>query len=153
MSRKISGVAVNASPASNAPPGRRTPNTTATASQTSAGSGNAFVRSALPPKPTSDSITPPRPAIPADTAKIATFARVGDIPDVRAATSELRTANIERPVADRWRLWIMSVTRPNSTSSRMIWSAGWEKSRCPVSPGTRCPLIQLSPGRSMDGDG
>ena len=66
---------------------------------------------------TMPSSAPPNPAIPADNAKIVIFARAGEIPDVRAATSELRTASMARPLAERWRNDSTSVSRPKITSS------------------------------------
>ncbi len=148
---KITAVPVYDNPARSAPPGRRTPNTTATASHTSPVSGSAFVlvADAL----TMPSMTPPRPAMPADTAKIATLVRAGDNPEVRAATSLLRTANIVRPDADRKRQWITRVTSPKTASRSTTCSDGWEKSKCPCAPGTSCWFSQFRPGMSSDGAG
>ena len=53
---------------------------------------------------TTASSAPPRPAIPADTANSETFDQPAPIPDVRAATSELRTASTARPDDDRRKL-------------------------------------------------
>ena len=91
--------AANANPASSAPPGRRIPKVTASASQNNPTSGGAveFV-TANENKPSS---TPPIPAIPAERAKTVTLARFTAIPDASAATSELRIARIARPVAER----------------------------------------------------
>ena len=47
------------------------------------------------------SSTPPKPAIAADRAKIMIFVRLARMPDASAATSELRTASIARPDAER----------------------------------------------------
>ena len=75
-------------PASSAPPGRRTPKVTATASHTRPTCGTALDAEIEPF--TTPNIAPPKPAIAADRAKIANFAFAGLMPDVRAATSLLR---------------------------------------------------------------
>ena len=89
-------------PASRAPPGRRMPNVTVTASQMSP--MNAGVDELLTGLLTTASRAPPKPAIAAENANNEILALPGVIPDVRAATSELRTASMARPVADRRRL-------------------------------------------------
>ena len=50
--------------------------------------------------------TPPKPAIPADRANSRTFVRFDVMPDACAATSELRTASVARPDADRSSAWM-----------------------------------------------
>ena len=92
----------NARPARSAPPGRRIPNVTVTASQINP--TNAGAVRLLTGLLTTASNAPPRPAIPADTANNETFDQPAPIPDVRAATSELRTASTARPDDDRCRL-------------------------------------------------
>ena len=62
------------------------------------------------------SITPPRPAMAAERAKTSSLVRTGDTPDVAAAGSEARVANMARPVGDRFRLWIPSMTSPMMAS-------------------------------------
>jgi hypothetical protein len=44
---------------------------------------------------------PPTPATNAETANSASFVRTGEIPDVAAAASAVRTATIDRPDAER----------------------------------------------------
>ena len=141
----------NDSPAINAPPGRRTPKVTATASHTSPASGVAVVFETW--KLTMPSREPPKPAMPAESANTRIFARVGEMPDVRAATSVLRTASIARPVADRWSAYSASVMSPNvaSRSSTCCW--GWEKSRWSCLPGTNQSATVLRPGMSSDAGG
>ena len=71
------------------------------------------------------SSTPPKPAIAADRAKIRIFVRLARMPDASAATSELRTARMARPDADRWSAWITSVSRPKTARNSRIcsWSS------------------------------
>ena len=116
---KTAGAQANASPASNAPPGRRIPNVTASASQNKPASGVAVVLE-IAPKLSSARNTPPKPAIPAESANSRTFVRPTSIPDDCAATSELRTASVARPDADRSRAWIIAVMMPKRQSSSTI---------------------------------
>ena len=74
------------------------------------------------------SITPPKPAIPAATAKSAISLLAGAMPDVRAATDELRTANVARPELDFCRLWMPSVITPKIASSTITVVRGYERS-------------------------
>ena len=92
-----------ARPASSAPPGRRMPNVTVTASQMSPMNGGCrrVVDRDCSRLPSS---APPKPAMAAENANSEIFALPGVMPDVRAATSELRTASMARPVAERRRL-------------------------------------------------
>ncbi len=152
----IGVVAVTARPPSSAPPGRRMPKVTTTASQSSPviGVAEVFVNEPF----VTPSITPPNPAIAAENAKSVISLRAGATPEVRAATSELRTASAARPDADRCRLWIISVIRPKTTSSPMICVRGCEKSNV-VMPGTcndgnrnvhpSCPLLTSSAWKTV----
>ena len=56
--------------------------------------------------------TPPKPATAADNAKIESFVRGIDRPDVAAAGSEFRTAVMARPLALLCRLCTNTVSRP-----------------------------------------
>ena len=100
----------NANPARSAPPGRRIPNVTATAIHTRPITGGAL-RFEMVPSFMARS-APPRPAMPAERAKIRIWGRAGRIPVARAATSLLRTASISRPVGERMSAWIISVPSP-----------------------------------------
>jgi hypothetical protein len=75
------------------------PNATASASHTSPTSGGAVELSTWKLK--SPRRTPPRPAMPALSAKTMILVRSTRTPDAAAATSELRTASIARPEAER----------------------------------------------------
>ena len=82
--------------------------------------------------------------MPAETANTAILARSGDRPDVRAATSELRAANIARPDADRWRLTTTRVSRPNTSNSRIASDFGSLKWKGPNTGGlTKYPSEPL----------
>jgi hypothetical protein len=59
------------------------------------------------------------------------LARTGEIPDVRAATSELRTASMARPDADRCKLLMNHDTSATSTSSSITIVRGSPKSNRP----------------------
>ena len=93
--------AAKASPASSAPPGRRMPNVTASASQNSPTSGGAVLLLAVKPKMLERSRRRTRRS-PAASAKIMILMRLVAMPDASAATSELRTARMARPDAERW---------------------------------------------------
>src|SRR5262249_34292138 len=123
---QITGEAVYASPASSAPPGRRIPNVTATASQIRPRNGGMLV--AVIENAVSPYIAPPNPAMPADSANSATCALAGDTPEVRAATCELRAAYMARPDGDFCRLWISKVTTPKTMSSMHTICDDFEKS-------------------------
>src|SRR5437868_3063115 len=98
----ISGENCATSPAMTTPPGRRTPNVTATATQKRPTSGlNTAGLLVLPPIVAYSA--PPNPAMNADTANNPSFVLTGDTPDVAAAVSAVRTATIARPDADRLR--------------------------------------------------
>ena len=74
------------------------------------------------------SITPPKPAIAPATANSAISLRAGAIPDVRAATDELRTASAARPELDCCRLWMPRVITPKMTRSTITSVRGCERS-------------------------
>ncbi len=134
------------------------PNVTASASQISPGSTGAVV--SVNANEYMPSSAPPMPAIPADKANIITFDRLTLMPDASAATSELRTASVARPEAERITAWMTSVSRPNTTRNSRICSCSIVKSifgRCATSPVhsslcTRRSLTQLRPGMSSDGE-
>ena len=123
---KTGVVAITARPPRSAPPGRRIPKVTTTASQRSPVMGVAVL---LVKEPfVIPSITPPKPAIAPATANSAISLRAGAIPDVRAATDELRTASAARPELDCCRLWIPRVITPKMTRSTITSVRGCERS-------------------------
>src|SRR5260370_30493747 len=124
-------VAITARPPRSAPPGRRIPNVTTTTSQSRPVIGVAVELVNVPL--VIPSITPPNPDVAPAMAKRAISLRAGAIPDVRAATSELRTARAARPELECWRLRIASVSTPNTKSSISTAVRGWPKSNV-VSP-------------------
>ena len=66
------------------------------------------------------SITPPTPAIAAERAKIRILVRLARIPDASAAVSELRTASMALPDADRKSAWISPVMTPKTQRNSRI---------------------------------
>src|SRR3954454_857338 len=147
----------NAKPARSAPPGRRMPKVTASASQMSPGSTDAVV--SVNANEYIPSSAPPMPAIAADRANINTFDRLTLMPDAWAATSVLRTASAARPEADRITAWTTRVSTPNTTRKSRICSCNIVKStleRCATSPVhsslcTSKSFTQFTPGTSSDG--
>ncbi len=138
-----------ASPAMSAPPGLRIPNVTAIANQNRPTSGGAVLAETWVEKIPRH--TPPRPATAAAKAKIRTRMRSTRIPADLAATSELRTASIARPDAERWRPWIDRVTIPKITrNSRICTGSLLESIRCCL-PTTSRSTSWLSTGRSTVG--
>ena len=95
---KTAGAHANASPASNAPPGRRIPKVTASASQNKPASGVAVVLVTVP-KLSSARNTPPKPAIPADSANSLTLVRP-DV-DARRLRRDFGAPNRERRATGR----------------------------------------------------
>src|SRR4029077_9881800 len=84
---KTGVVAITARPPRSAPPGRRIPKVTTTASQRSPVMGVAVVLVSEPL--VMPSITPPNPAIAPAIANSAISLLAGEMPEVRAATDEL----------------------------------------------------------------
>ncbi len=79
------------------------------------------------------------------------FVRLARTPDASAATSELRTASIARPDAERCNAWMARVRSPKSTRNTRIWSWSWLRSSLGWSPSIRRSWIQLRPGMSSVG--
>ena len=88
------------------------------------------------------------------------FERLTRMPDASAATSELRTASVARPDAERCSAWMTSVSSPNTTRNSRICSCSIVKSifgRCATLPVhsslcRRKSFTQLRPGMSSDGE-
>ena len=110
--------AATASPASRAPPGRRTPKTTTKASQVRPSSGGAVELEAA--NENRLSMTPPIPAIPAARAKTRIRFRLARMPAAIAAVGELRTARVARPVAEWVNSQMIPVIRPKTPMNRTI---------------------------------
>ena len=138
-----------ASPASTAPAGRRTPNVTVTASHTTP--MNAGALTLVIGLETSATRAPPRPAMAAATVNTATLVRSTEIPDVRAATSELRTASIARPDAERCRFVTIHATNPMTAAST---TSSWRSSlRSPTRSSVNTPRSRSygpTTGRATD---
>src|SRR2546421_7229843 len=96
---KTAVLAANASPASSAPPGRRIPNSTASASQKSPMTGGAVLLLAVQPNRLRN--TPPNPALPAPNGKTIILVPLGPTPPAPAPTSHLRTPGPPPPPAQR----------------------------------------------------
>ncbi len=126
-SRQMTGAPVYAKPASSAPPGRRTPKVTTTVIQISPVIGGTLSR--LIANDVRPYMAPPKPAMPADSANNATWARAGEMPEVSAATDDERTANMARPDGDRCRLWMSKVITPKTMSSPHTRVDDLEKSK------------------------
>jgi hypothetical protein len=113
---KMTGLAAETMPAITAAAGRRMPNSTTVASHSRPTVAGVETLLTLPRNVAS--ITPPTPATAAESANTASLVRTGDTPEVDAAGSDERTAAMPRPVAERWRLRISSVTTPMTASRK-----------------------------------
>ena len=85
--------------------------------------------------------------MPAARAKIRIFVRLARMPAASAATSELRTARIDRPVVDCSRAWMTAVTTPNTARNSRIWSGSWLKSKGPLLRG-QDSMDEVQPGEA-----
>jgi len=114
---KMTGEAADTMPARIAAAGRRMPNRTTVANQSS------------PVVTTTDELlmlnwydaknTPPTPAIAAEIANTPSLTRSTDTPDVLAAISDDRVAAMARPHDDRRRLWISNAASPTRMSKNI----------------------------------
>jgi hypothetical protein len=129
---KMTGVIADAMPAQITAAGRRMPKSTTVASQSSP---VVAVTVRLLMLPWYDAyITPPTPAMAADTANTPIFTRNTETPDVFAATSEERVAAIARPQEDCLRLWMISAVTPTRISMNIanVLLCSWLMSNGPI---------------------
>jgi hypothetical protein len=130
------------SPPSTAPPIRRTPCSTTTASQTNPAWAGRSV-AVIEPLEIAYS-TPPSPAIAEASTKSRILVRGADSPEVTAAAGADRTARIARPDADFSRFFTRSPTTPISPSSTTTRTRGSDVSANPnPSAGSDHPIVPL----------
>jgi hypothetical protein len=117
-------------PAMIAPCGRRMPNNTTAASQARPACVTKVPSEMLPLLVATS--TPPKPATAADRAKMASFVRGMEMPEVAAADSLLRTAVMARPVDDFCRLVMSQVIAASTIIKKTIIVGRFLKSSGPM---------------------